>query len=655
MKKHIIKILCLVCILVSVHHNVSAAELPATPTGLTATPGYCNTGKIALSWTSISTASGAVEYTILDNGAVVYSGPSNTYTHAYLLPGSSHSYTVSARNPNGGSARSAPVASIVSSACTGAEPYISDVAKCFAFNAPYYAQIGEKFTASMTMQNIGNRNWTIASQYGLRSEYTPNNMNWGTNFISVPDTIPMGGAFTVSPIFTAPSTVGEYYFGWRMSRGASEWFPDISSVCGPYGTHKITVYDKPVTSGVSIKATPGACGTGKIDLSWNEPLGKPTLYEIRDGLTTVYTGSARSFRHLSLTPGSSHAYSLRAMNQYGYSSWSGSTKVTAPNTCSGASTPTPITNPNPMPVPAGADLSSNIAYIPPSTQNSTLTINATVKNIGTSSTVNGFTDSFSYQWNSATDNAWQPIVGGVIAKSALSAGAESTDTVRFAPTQIGTLYIRHCVDSNNSINEGTGENVGNCSISFTNVTNPLASTQPIPSGLVSPNGIPSVPTNISVKNIPSCDESIGGMIVSWSASNGATEYTLRDGNAVISTGGITSFSHTGLKAGSGHSYSVSAKNALGSSVFSSPVIGIVSTGCASPTTYTQITPNTYTNVTPTTYTQIAPNTYTNVTPTSYNSPNTGATKNMTTEQRDQMIAVLKQLIQLLQMQLSLLK
>ena len=642
MKKHFIKIFCLVCILVGVHHSVSAAELPAIPTGFTATPAYCNTGKIELSWNSISTASGAVEYTVVDNGAVVYSGPSNTKTHTNLLPGSSHSYTVSARNPNGGSGRSAPVTAVAPSVCTGAEPYISDVAECTAFSAPYYAQIGEKFTANMTVKNKGNKSWTTASQYGLRSEYAPNNTNWGTNFISVPYTVPIGSSFSVSPTFTAPSTVGSYYFGWRMSRGASEWFPDISSICGPYGTHKITVYDKPIMSGAALKATPGACGTGKIDISWNEGLGKPTLYELRDGLVTVYTGSARSFSNLSLTPGSSHVYTVRAMNQYGYSSWSGSAKATAPNTCSGASTPTPITNPNPTPIPAGADLSSNIAYIPPSTKNSTLTINAIVKNIGTASTINGFTDSFSYQWNNNTDSAWQPIVGGVITKSVLAAGAESTDTVRFTPTQIGTLYIRHCVDSNNTINEGTGENVNNCSIVSTNVTDPLSSTQP-PNLNPIPVGIPSVPKNLSVRP-DTCGT--GRINISWEASVGATAYTLRDGNAVVVIGGLNSWSHTGLVAGSGHSYSVNAMNVNGSSIFSSPVIGIVPSintsidDCESPTS------NNVNNV--------PSPTYTNVTPAYYNSPNTGTSNSMTTEQRNQLIAVLRQLIQLLQTQLNLL-
>lgn len=73
----------------------------------------------------------------------------------------------------------------------------------------------------------------------------------------------------------------------------------------------------------------------------------------------------------------------------------------------------------------------------------------------------------------------------------------------------------------------------------------------------------------------------GQIHISWSATSGATKYILRDGSTVVYQGPATSFTHTGLTAGSVHSYTVSAENANGTSAYSSSVSATVPAVCPS--------------------------------------------------------------------------
>ena len=61
------------------------------------------------------------------------------------------------------------------------------------------------------------------------------------------------------------------------------------------------------------------------------------------------------------------------------------------------------------------------------------------------------------------------------------------------------------------------------------------------------------------------------IVLSWTASTGATSYTLsRTGYGVIYTGGLTSFSNTGLTVNTSYSYTVTASNTGGTSASSTP-------------------------------------------------------------------------------------
>jgi hypothetical protein len=102
---------------------------------------------------------------------------------------------------------------------------------------------------------------------------------------------------------------------------------------------------------------------------------------------------------------------------------------------------------------------------------------------------------------------------------------------------------------------------------------------------------PATPAGLTATASSSCGT--GTINVAWNSVSGAIDYTLRDGTTVIYTGASTSFSHTGLVAGSSHSYTVRANNSSGSSIYSNTVSATAPAACA-PTdacgTYSGATP-----------------------------------------------------------------
>lgn len=72
---------------------------------LSANQAGCGTGKIDLSWSAITNATG---YELRDGSTTIYSGASRTYSHTGLVAGSSHSYTVRATGASGNSSWSSP-------------------------------------------------------------------------------------------------------------------------------------------------------------------------------------------------------------------------------------------------------------------------------------------------------------------------------------------------------------------------------------------------------------------------------------------------------------------------------------------------------------------------------------------------------------------
>ncbi|MDB5244156.1 MAG: hypothetical protein JWN18_26 [Parcubacteria group bacterium] len=100
--------------------------------------------------------------------------------------------------------------------------------------------------------------------------------------------------------------------------------------------------------------------------------------------------------------------------------------------------------------------------------------------------------------------------------------------------------------------------------------------------------VPSVPTGFTATTGGTCG---GNITLNWTASSGATSYDVsRDGGAWNSIGNVTTWTDTGLSAGSNHSYQVRAVNANGSSAATASASANASAACVSaPSTPTGLT------------------------------------------------------------------
>ncbi|MDQ5922375.1 MAG: hypothetical protein QG644_83, partial [Patescibacteria group bacterium] len=105
---------------------------------------------------------------------------------------------------------------------------------------------------------------------------------------------------------------------------SASWVSDPRPI--PYGV----IPKKPT----GLTATPGGCGTGIINVSWNASVGA-TSYSLRDGATTIYTGASTSYSHTGLTASSSHSYTVLATNAHGSSAYTTAVVGTAPAVCGG--------------------------------------------------------------------------------------------------------------------------------------------------------------------------------------------------------------------------------------------------------------------------------------------------------------------------------
>lgn len=82
----------------------------------------------------------------------------------------------------------------------------------------------ETFNVSMSFINIGGTTWENTNNYKLGSQSPQDNIIWGTNRVSLPDTVEPGDTVNISFSLTAPATEGIYDFQWQMLQEGVEWF-----------------------------------------------------------------------------------------------------------------------------------------------------------------------------------------------------------------------------------------------------------------------------------------------------------------------------------------------------------------------------------------------------------------------------------------------
>ncbi len=267
-----------------------------------------------------------------------------------------------------------------------------------------------------------------------------------------------------------------------------------------------------------LNATPAACDTGRIDISWNAVAGA-TSYQLRDNGSIVYPGASTSYAHTSLSAGSSHSYTVRATNANGSSSYSGSVAATAPSAC----------GVYPPDAPTGLTATAGTC----GTNQITVSWNAAA-----------FADEYELRRNGST----------------LLIDSVTSYVDRGLAGQVHTYTVRSLND------EGVSPFVG-----------PVMATVPD----LCPGQIPETPSPI-VLGYVRCDDKI---TVQWPAVSGATSYQLV-GSASY-TGSNTFYVHTGITQGNSYQYRVRASNTYGNSNYSGffNVFIPVDSSCAA-TTYT---------------------------------------------------------------------
>lgn len=243
---------------------------PAVPTGLTATAS--GTGQIVVTWKAVT---GATGYDLKRDGKVVKSVTS-PYTHDGLAAGSSHTYSIRAKNAVGNSAYSSQVKATTP--------------------AGLLPPTGLTATADSTSQITVRWNAvTGATKYDLERD--------GVTVSSV----------TTPYVHSGLAAASTHTYAVRARNSAS-----TSSF-----SEKVTVKTKsglPEPPAVPKDLTATANSTSQITITW-APVAGAVGYDLQmDGVTLSSAISPQI--HANLAPNSTHTYAVRAKNAAGASAYS---------------------------------------------------------------------------------------------------------------------------------------------------------------------------------------------------------------------------------------------------------------------------------------------------------------------------------------------
>lgn len=97
-------------------------------------------------------------------------------------------------------------------------------------NVPTVMGLSQKSTVNITLKNIGTTTWTKANGYKLGSQSSQDNTVWGFNRVDLSDTdtILPGQEKTFQFEITAPSSLGNNNFQWKLIKEGQEWFGELT-------------------------------------------------------------------------------------------------------------------------------------------------------------------------------------------------------------------------------------------------------------------------------------------------------------------------------------------------------------------------------------------------------------------------------------------
>jgi PKD repeat protein len=102
-------------------------------------------------------------------------------------------------------------------------------AKFLSQNVPSTMTVGQNYTVSLTVRNVGSRTWNpVGPQCNAYRLGAVTSTNWGTGRAELPAVLAPGQQVTLNFTVKAPTTPGTYPFQWRMVHECVEWFGDLS-------------------------------------------------------------------------------------------------------------------------------------------------------------------------------------------------------------------------------------------------------------------------------------------------------------------------------------------------------------------------------------------------------------------------------------------
>ncbi len=506
------------------------ATVPAAPTGLTAAAAGQTT--INLRWTAPTNTGGAsitgYRIEVSPNGTSNWTNQqvntrstATTYAHTGLSAGTTRHYRVSAINSVGTGAAS-NVANVTTDAARPAAP--------------------TGLTAAAAGQTTINLRWTAptntggASITGYRIEVSPNGTsNWTNQQVNTRST-----ATTYAHTGLSAGTTRHY----RVSA--------INSV----GTGAASNVDDATTDAATRPAAPTgltatAAGQTTITLSWTAPTNTGgasiTGYriEVSPNGTSNWTNqqvntrsTATTYAHTGLSAGTTRHYRVSAINSVGTGAASNvASATTSTPTATRPAAPTSLT------ATAAGQTTINLRWTAPT-------------NTGGAS-ITGYRIEVSPNGTSNWTNQ--------------QANTRSTATT-YAHTGLSAGTTRHYrVSAINSVGTGAASNVASATTSTPTATRPAA-----PTGLTATAAGQTTITLSWTAPTNTGGASITGYQIEVSP-NGTTNWTNLQANTRLTT---TSYSHTGLSAGTTQHYRVSAINSVGTGAASNVASATTSTPTA---------------------------------------------------------------------------
>jgi hypothetical protein len=322
----------------------------------------------------------------------------------------------------------------------------------------------------------------------------------------------------------------------------------------------------------TVPATPtGLTATvnssSQITVTWTA-VSNATGYDLQvDGATVSSVTSP--YVQSGLAASSTHTYAVRAKNSAGSSAFSASVSATTSSATTVPATPTGLT--------ATVNSSSQITVTWTAVSNATgydLQVDgATVSSVTSPYVQSGLAASSTHTYAVRAKNS----AGSSAFSASVSATTSSSTSTSFPPWATGITYKVGDGASYQSINY-------NCLQAHTSQVGWEPPNAPALWSVASTGTtIPATPGGLAA-----AVNSTSQITVTWNSVSNATGYDLQVDGATVSS--VTSpYVHSGLAAGSKHTYAVRAKNSAGASAFSASVSATTQTTTTVPTTPTGLT------------------------------------------------------------------